>query len=278
MGFGLSELGFQPGIFANRSARASKGRWVDGNLVRFSDSVPAQVGGWRAPAVTGVTITGRARDILAWRPNDQVGRYAVVGTNAGAFLYDGGGVSDITPTGFAAGRVDTIAGNGYGGSTYGTSTYGTVRTGSGLILTAGGWTFDMFGEILLGCGIGDGTIYEYLQGTDTKLKAVTNAPKAAAICVSDERHVFAFGCNGNPNLVRGAIASSAPFGRRPRPTGRAPMTCRRRRHSSAASASPASSRHGRRLRRSCSRRSPTASSIRTIGSARIAVSWARMRS
>jgi hypothetical protein len=201
MGFGLSELGFQPGIFANRSARASKGRWIDGNLVRFSDSVPAQVGGWRLPPVTGVAVTGRARDILAWRPNNQIGRYAVIGTNAGAYVFDGGGVSDITPVGFVAGRVDTIAGNGYGGSTYGTSTYGTPRTGSGLVLTAGGWTFDMFGEIVLGCGIGDGTIYEYLQGTDTKFKAVTNAPKAAAICVSDERHVFAFGCNGNPNLV-----------------------------------------------------------------------------
>jgi hypothetical protein len=199
--FDLMPLGFQPGIFANRSARASSGRWVDGNLVRFVDSVPTQIGGWRTPPVVGAAIVGRARDMLSWRPNSQVGRYSVIGTHSNAYLFDGSKKTDITPAGYVAGRIDTVVGSGYGTTAYGTGLYGTARAGSGLVLTAGGWTFDMFGEILLGCGIGDGTIYEFLVGTNAQFVAVTNAPKAQAICVSDERHVFAFGCNGNPNLV-----------------------------------------------------------------------------
>jgi hypothetical protein len=47
MTFVRSEMAFNPGLFANRSRRASKLRWVDGDLVRFRDGVPAQVGGWQ---------------------------------------------------------------------------------------------------------------------------------------------------------------------------------------------------------------------------------------
>lgn len=201
MGFEPIPLGFQPGIFANRSPRASSGRWVDGNLVRFIDSVPTQMGGWHLPPVNGA-IAGRARDIIAWRPNSQLGRYAGIGTHSNAYQFDGSSVTDITPDGYVPGRVDSLIGAGYGAGSYGRGLYGTVRIISGIVLGAGGWTFDLFGEILLGCGIGDGTIYRYQIGTDAKLVPVAGAPKANAICVSDQRHVFAFGCDGNPNLVR----------------------------------------------------------------------------
>lgn len=221
MPFDLLPLGFQPGIFANRSARASSGRWVDGNLVRFTDSVPMQVGGWQIPPVSGA-ISGRARDMIAWRPNSQVGRYAAIGTHSNAYQFDGSALVDITPAGYVAGRIDSVVGSGYGTTTYGTGLYGTVRAGSGLVLTAGGWTFDMFGEILVGCGIGDGTLYRYQIGTDARLVAITGgeAPKAAAICVSDERHVFAFGCNDNPNLVMWSDRESLTVWT-PTPTNRA---------------------------------------------------------
>ncbi len=200
--FAQTPLAFEPGLFANRSRRASRSRWVDGNLVRFRDGVPAQMGGWVASPVVGDTIMGRSRDWIAWRPNDLSGRLSAVGTHLGAYKFDGGSISDITPTGLIAGRADSIIGLGFGGGLYGDDLYGTPRTGSANLLAATVWTFGMFGEILLGCFSADGGIYEYLDGTDSELGPVTNAPMARAICVSDERHVFAFGCDGNPNLVR----------------------------------------------------------------------------
>lgn len=202
MAFAQSEVTFQPGLASNRSARASKGRWFDGNLVRFRDGVPAQVGGWQTVLTFGVAILGRARDMLAWRPNSQAGRFLAIGTNSNAYLYDGETTHDITPAGFIPGRPDSIIGNGYGAGNYGRGTYGTPRALSYNVLSAGGWTFDLYGEQLIGCGLGDGTIYEYTVGTDQVMQPVANAPKARAILVSDERHLFAFGAGGNPRLVQ----------------------------------------------------------------------------
>lgn len=202
MAFGRSELAFEPGLYGNRSKRASKGRWVDGNLVRFRDGVPAQVGGWVASPITGVPVLGRARDMLAWRPNNQAGRLMAIGTHTNAYQFDGGAVIDITPTSFPGGRPDSLIGAGFGAGIYGASTYGTPRTTSANTLQAAGWTFDLFGEVLLGCFDSTGVIYRYQPVVDARLIPLTNAPTARALCVSDERHVFAFGCDGNPNLVR----------------------------------------------------------------------------
>lgn len=201
MAFTPQELAFQPGIYSNRSNRASKQRWVDGNLVRFRNGMPAQVGGWQRSPVIGDAIQGRARAMLSWRPNDLSARLAAIGTSSNVYEFDGGAVSDITPDGLVAGRPDTIIGAGYGAGLYGKGSYGTPRTSSGNYLEAASWTFDLFGQVLIGCFSASGAIYEYTAGTNPKMIPVTNAPTARAICVSDERHVFAFGMNGQPNLV-----------------------------------------------------------------------------
>lgn len=194
------ELAFLPGIFANRSTRGSKQRWVDGNLVRFKDGVPQQVGGWRAPPVDGA-LTGFAREMIAWRLNSQLARNAAIGTHTGIWRFDGSELENISPAGFAAGRPDTVVGAGYGAGPYGAEDYGTGRTVGGSLLDASVWTMDMFGEMLVACFNSDGVIYSYTHGADTDLVALANAPSARAIAVSDERHVFAFGADGDPGLV-----------------------------------------------------------------------------
>lgn len=199
--FQPQELAFQPGLYGNRSKRASKQRWVDGNLVRFRDGVPAQMGGWWKVPVTGPALTGIARGMLGWRPNNQLGRLSAIGTFNCARLFDGGSLSDITPVDLAGGRLDSVIGAGYGGTLFGTGTYGTIRTGL-TVLSASTWTMDMFGEILLACFSGDQKIRRYQQGTDTLLVTIGAAPTAQAVCVSNERHVFAFGAAGNPRLVQ----------------------------------------------------------------------------
>jgi hypothetical protein len=202
MSFIQSELAFLPGLFANRSKRGSKTRWVDGNLVRFMDGVPAQMGGWTLKAHTGVAIAGAARGIIGWRPNSQNGRFAAIGSDQGAFLYDGDNVSSITPAGFVVGLGGTILGAGYGSDRFGVGTFGTERASTGNLLDASNWTFDMFGETLIGCFSTDGHIYEFTSGTDAALIAIVGAPTARAICMSDERHLFAFGADGVPGRVK----------------------------------------------------------------------------
>lgn len=201
MAFVRSELAFERGIFANRSRHASKYRWVDGNLVRFRDGVPESIGGWLAYEQIGDPIVGKARAIIAWRPNNQLGRYAAIGTDSGAFLFDGASIADITPAGFVPGPSDSAAGSGYGSDRYGISTYGTERDSSGLLIDAAVWTFDLFGERLVGCFSYDGKIYDYDIG-EFEMALVVGAPPARAICMSDERHLFAFGADGIPGLVR----------------------------------------------------------------------------
>lgn len=201
MTFQQSELAFQPGIFSNRSRRASKQRWVDGDLVRFRDGVPAQIGGWKRIIPLGDTITGAARGILTFRPNSQVGRYAVIGTSAGAFLFNGDSVDAITPAGFVPGLGGSVIGDGWGAGRYGAEAYGTPRTDGGNLIDASNWTFDLFGETLIGCFSSDGIVYEFTVGEDMVLKPVVGAPRGRAICVSDERHVFVFGADGVPGRV-----------------------------------------------------------------------------
>lgn len=199
MGFAQTQLTFEPGLFANRSTRASQRRWVDGNLVRFPDGVPQQMGGWVAPPVAGGPVLGRARDMIAWRLNDGTARYAAIGTHSHFYRFDGSKLVDITPAGFTAGRADSFNGAGYGGAAYGAGLYGTKRV-SLTVLDAAVWTTDMFGETLIACYSHDGKIYDFETG-DTQLQLLAGAPTAHAICVSDERHVFAFGCAGDPGLV-----------------------------------------------------------------------------
>lgn len=201
MSFQQSELAFQPGLFSNRSRRASKQRWVDGDLVRFRDGVPAQMGGWQRITVAGAPIVGAARGIITWRPNDQAGRYAAIGTDAGVFLYDGDRIDAITPVGFVPGQGGTVIGDGWGSGRFGEDVFGTPRGSSGNLIDASNWTFDMFGEQLLGCFSTDGLIYRFTAGEDAALSPIVGAPTARAICVSDERNVFAFGADGFPGKV-----------------------------------------------------------------------------
>jgi hypothetical protein len=204
MGFVRSEMAFSPGLYANRSRRASKLRWVDGNLVRFRDGVPAQVGGWLQLTAPGGPIVGKARTILTYRPNNQSERLAAIGTDQAAYLYDGDILTSITPAGFAGGISSSTPAVGYGTNLYGTTTYGTPRPASSTnTLDASSWSFDMFGEVLLGQFSYNGLLYKYDRTAgDSLLTLVAGAPTGRAICVSDERHVFMFGCDGKPGFVR----------------------------------------------------------------------------
>ena len=77
-----------------------------------------------------------------------------------------------------------------------------------LVTTANLWTFDMWGEILIGCCDSDGRIWYWNpSATDplTRDALVVNAyapTENTSILVSKERHLVAFGAGGNPQKIQ----------------------------------------------------------------------------
>jgi hypothetical protein len=204
MGFVRSEMAFSPGLYANRSRRASKLRWVDGNLVRFRDGVPAQVGGWAAIAPRTGAVTGLARSILCYRPNSQAERLAGDRHRPGRVPLRRRHRREHHAVAVHAGHRLLDPSTGYGTGLYGTSTYGTPRP-------AAHEQPDRRLELVV----------RYVRASPARalqlrrqalqvrprrrrcaLHRRAGAPTGRAICMSDERHCFMFGCDGNPGLVR----------------------------------------------------------------------------
>jgi len=90
----LMPLQFQPGIVRDATARAAKGAWYDGNLVRFRMGFPESMGGWQK--LTIQTFLGSCRALHVWF-NLNGDRRLAVGTHRKYYLEFGQGLYDITP-------------------------------------------------------------------------------------------------------------------------------------------------------------------------------------
>jgi len=197
----LVKLAIPPGVFRNGTEYQVAGRWYDSNLIRWINGLMMPVGGWAR--LTPSVFTGKCRAIFPWKANN-FDRYMAYGTSSKLYVWnDSGTAYDITPTGFAAGRDDAIYGLGYGSLDYGDSTYGTARAGSGSVLDASTWTFDSWGQNLIGCAPHDGTIYQWALNTGVIAAVVSNAPVSnRGAFVTPERHLVALGAGGNPRKVQ----------------------------------------------------------------------------
>lgn len=197
----------RPGVWRNGSAVEAIGRWYDVNLVRWTNGRLRPVGGWQRFA--SAPLSAAPRGLHGWRANNQ-SRWLSIGTANQLLLHDNTEQKDVTPLGFAVGRSNSVYGLGWGSGLYGKEAYGTARQGAtSIILDAATWSFDNFGEVLLGCCTGDGRIYEWLPaqwaqaGEQLKAKAITTAPIGVSfVFVTDERHVVALGADGNPRMVK----------------------------------------------------------------------------
>lgn len=191
-----------PGFHRNGTEYQSKGRWHDGNLVRFYQGVIMPIGGWRVKSDDVVTGTGRA--ILSWADNDEgTGTaWTAIGTEVGLFaMTRTGAVHDITPVGFTPGRVDAEAEGGFGSGYFGEGFFGTPRPDTTTIQEASMWSLDHFGENLVGVMADDGIIYEWTLDTETVAEAVANAPTADSLFVTEEGMLVALGADGNARRV-----------------------------------------------------------------------------
>jgi hypothetical protein len=198
MAYKLIPLRLPPGISRNGTHYESKGRWWDGNLVRWFNGVMRPIGGWIQGAGDN-TLTGKARAGRAWRLNNG-SRRAVFATHSKVYAWDGGTLADITPPAYTSGRQDSILGFGYGTFTYGFDTYGTQRT-TGASIGATAWSLDLWGQNLIGVADHENIIYEWDGQLTSDLTAVTNAPSADAVFVTMERILVALGSGGDPRKV-----------------------------------------------------------------------------
>lgn len=187
-----------PGVSRNGTEYQTEGRWYDVDLVRWYENVMRPVGGWVKP--TEDTISGTARGIFTWRDNDN-NRWCAIGSDQGLYIWNGGTIYDVTNGSYTTGRTDSIFAYGYGAGTYGTGTYGTART-SGTAIDATTWSFDAWGENLIACASHEETIWEWSGDVSTAAAAVSGAPSAMAVLVTNERILVALGAGGDPRKIQ----------------------------------------------------------------------------
>jgi hypothetical protein len=190
------------GIVTNGTDYANKGRWVDGNLVRFENGYLKPIGGWTKLRTTA--LDGEPIGMYAY--NDNAGNPVLaVGTREKVYVLYDNTWTDITPTGFVNDAADDPL--GFGAYHFGVEDYGDARSQSGLRTNAGHFSFDNWGEHLIFCFSEDGKIYKWRPDSaggspDTIGTVVTNAPTGnQAIIVTNERHLVAIGSGGDPRKV-----------------------------------------------------------------------------
>ena len=86
---------FAPTLLRDDTQYEAEGGWYDGNRVRFRNNNPENIRGWNK-RVLG-QLTGTPRDIEIWSGLNQA-NYIAWGTNNALQIYEGGQVSDITPS------------------------------------------------------------------------------------------------------------------------------------------------------------------------------------
>lgn len=190
------------GIVKNGTDYSNKGRWVDGDLVRFENGYLKPIGGWQK--LRDTALDGAIIGLYGYKDN-AANNVLAVGTREKVYVLYDGTWTDITPVGFVNDASDDPL--GYGAYQYGMEDYGDARSQSGLVLQMGYFSFDNWGEDLIFTFSKDGKIYKWSPdsagGTpDTIGTAVNNAPTGnLSALVTNERHLVAIGSSDDPRKI-----------------------------------------------------------------------------
>jgi hypothetical protein len=92
----LVELEIAPGIVTERTERGAKGRWRDGNRIRFRQGLPEKLGGWLSTLLEGDALEGVVRGLITWQA---INGDPLMGIGTHLHLYQlyGGTLENITP-------------------------------------------------------------------------------------------------------------------------------------------------------------------------------------
>lgn len=102
----LKPLPIASGIDRNITSYQAKGKWIDGDKIRFNNGNPEKIGGWSALAYT-TNYRGIAREALAWSALNGDKFYGI-GTNEGLFIWNSGDWYDVTPLRATAAETSCI--------------------------------------------------------------------------------------------------------------------------------------------------------------------------
>jgi hypothetical protein len=195
-----------PGIKSEGTESSSRGRWVDGNLMRWYAGSLRPVGGWIKARETA--LTGKPRAAFPWRTNT-LSRYVAVGTHNRLYVITPAAVYDASPTDLAEGRENTVISFGYGLDNYDQGTYGTPRT-SGVASDATTWSFSNFGEWLLAVSTADGRLLKLeVDPINQAAAPVSGAPtNNQGVLVTPQRHVLLYGAGGDKRKLQWASSES----------------------------------------------------------------------
>lgn len=91
----LKDLVLQPGLYTINTDRGAKGRYKNGNHVRFFQGLPQKIGGWERFSTLS-TYAGKARAVIDWQ-SLAVEKLISIGTHLKLYVLSGGQLADITP-------------------------------------------------------------------------------------------------------------------------------------------------------------------------------------
>jgi hypothetical protein len=205
-------LTIPPGIVKNGTPYQRRGRWSDGNLVRWYQGSIRAIGGWlrrrtsagaEIPTLIADPDAEAVRDGFSWRSLNQ-DQNTVFGSNLKLYhMSQLGDITDITPVGVTTSGKDASLSAGYGENPYGIGAYGVENDLAGQdALPPQRWAFDNFGQLLIAAQRNVGPMYE-LDPTTLVVSTVTNAPDMVQdLIVTDQRIILTIGANKEPRLVK----------------------------------------------------------------------------
>ena len=196
-------LQLPPGIVRGANPDDAPGRWYDGSLIRWRDSIMEPVGGWAK--VTTTALGSTLRRIHQWRRNNNL-VMTLIGADSHLYSDVSGTYTNVAPGDMVA--LTTSTGGGYGASTYGSSTYGTPRSGTtSLSPLRPAWTMDSWGEDVLAVNSTDGRLFYYTSGSPGT--AVTTVGVYSISTISRTSNVSTIVTTAAHNLTTGDLVKVA---------------------------------------------------------------------
>ena len=90
----IADLKFLPGFHRESTQYSEKGKWYDGNRVRFREGKPENLRGYEKHNTEA--LNGIARDLLTWADND-TRKHIITGTNRQVYVEKDQTLTDVTP-------------------------------------------------------------------------------------------------------------------------------------------------------------------------------------
>ena len=158
----LAPVNIPPGIVKAATPLQVKGRYWDGNMIRWRAGKLLPVGGWQR--ITNTPLDSTVRKIFPWAGTDGA-TYCALGCEDKLYVLTGSTYTDITPVGFSGAEVGVYGAFGtgdYGDTYYGEDTDATYpRDPTQSFLPTFSWTIDNWGGDILAVASSDGRLLHW---------------------------------------------------------------------------------------------------------------------